>query len=121
MYLHDNTDFNLDNFDIENYHLNVLQIIQNLWSYIDDIDYDAFSINCDWFINRHKEHVYMLCILWNEEEYINLTTVLNEIRQKNTLYQPTWDERRYLNFFKKSKKKKKDKKGKKIYFYINIF
>lgn len=42
MYILDNTDYHLDYFDIENYELNIFQILQNFWSYINDVDYGAW-------------------------------------------------------------------------------
>ena len=124
MYILDNTDYHLDYFDIENYELNIFQILQNFWSYIDDVDYGAWWINRYWLKNRHKEELYMLCTLCNEDEYIDLTLVLTEIEQKNDFYKTGahYDEKRYMNLLKRNKKrgKKKKKKGKRI-FYINIF
>ena len=100
MYILDNTDYHLDYFDIENYELNIFQILQNFWSYIDDVD-------CD------------------EDEYIDLTLVLTEIEQKNDFYKTGahYDEKRYMNLLKRNKKRgKKKKKGKKnlLYKYILI-
>ena len=117
MYILGNTDYNLDYFDIENYELNVFQILQTFWSYIDGVDYGAWWINRYWFKNRHKEELYMLCILWNEEEYIDLTLVLIEIEQKTDCYKAGahCDKKRYMKF-KKKKIKKRKKKGKKNFF-----
>ena len=81
MYTLGNTDYHLDYFDIENYELNVFQILRNFCSYSDDVDYGAWWINTYWLKNRHKGELYMLRILWNEEEYIDLTLVLTKIEQ----------------------------------------
>ena len=100
MYILCNTDYNLDYFDIENYELNVFQILQTFRSYIDDVDYGTWWINRYWFKNRHKVELYILCILWNEEEYIDLTLVLTEIEQKADCYKAGahCDKKRYMKF-----------------------
>ena len=63
----------------------------------------------------------MLCILRNEEEYIDLTLVLTEIEQKTDCYKTGahCDEKRYMKFLKKKRKRKK-KKGKRIFSYEYI-
>ena len=72
----------------------------------------------NWFIDRLQFERFVIYILW-KEEYIGLTTALNEIEQRNELYIPgaPCDEKHYLKFLtKKSKRKPK----RKILFSINL-
>ena len=84
MYIIDNTDYFLDNETILMFDLNNFEILQNLWVHIDCVDEGTNYINQRWYIQRNKEEVYMICILWNDTEFIDLTAVLTEIEQKIT-------------------------------------
>ena len=83
MYIMDNTDYFLDNETILMFDLNIFEILQNLWGHIDFANESTNYINKRWYIQRHKEEMYIICILWNDSEFIDLTTVLTEIEQKN--------------------------------------
>lgn len=83
MYIMDNTDYFLDNETILMFDLNIFEILQNLWAHIDFVNEGTNYINKRWYIQRHKEEMYIICILWNDSEFIDLTTVLREIEQKN--------------------------------------
>ena len=75
-------------------------------------------MDANWFINRLKFELFVICVLW-KEEYINLTTVLNGLQQRNGLYilGASCDGKRYMKFLtKKSKRKPK----RKILFSINL-
>ena len=82
MYIMDNTDYFLDNETILMFDLNIFEILQNLWAHIDFVNEGTNYINKRWYIQRHKEEMYIICILWNDSEFIDLT-VLTEIEQKN--------------------------------------
>ena len=92
MYIIDNTDYFLDNETILMFDLNNFEILQNLWVHIDCVDEGTNYcvdegtnyINQRWYIQRNKEEMYMICILWNDTEFIDLTAVLTEIEQKIT-------------------------------------
>lgn len=86
MYIIDNTDYFLDNETILMFDLNNFEILQNLWVHIDCVDEGTNYINQRWYIQRNKEEMYMICILWNDTEFIDLTAVLTEIEQKNNFY-----------------------------------
>ena len=79
----DNTDYFLDNETILMFDLNIFEILQNLGAHIDFVNEGTNYINKRWYIQRHKEEMYIICILWNDSEFIDLTTVLREIEQKN--------------------------------------
>ena len=84
MYIMDNTDYFLDNDTILMFDLNNFEKLQNLWVHIDRVDEGANYINERWYIQRNKEEMYMISILWNYTEFIDLTAVLTEIEQKIT-------------------------------------
>ena len=86
MYIIDNTDYFLDNETILMFDLNNFEILQNLWVHIDCVDEGTNYINERWYIQRNKEEMYMISILWNDTEFIDLTAVLTEIEQKNNFY-----------------------------------
>ena len=75
------------------------EILQKYQCHIKTVDEGAQYLNKNWYINRPKEVLYMICILW-KEEYIDLTLVLAEIEQKNDFYKtrPPCDQKRYMNF-----------------------
>ena len=68
--------------------------------------------DANWFIDRLQFERFFICVLW-KEEYIGLTTVLNEIDQRNKLYilGAPCDEKRYMKFLTKKSKKKTKKKN----------
>ena len=72
----------------------------------------------NWFIDRLQFELFVDFVLW-KEEYIDLTMVLNEIEQRNKLYNfgALCDKKLYLKFWKKKSKRKP--KRKKI-FNINL-
>lgn len=84
MYIMDNTDYFLDNDTILMFDLNNFEKLQNLWVHIDRVDEGANYISERWYIQRNKEEMYMISILWNDTEFIDLTAVLTEIEQKIT-------------------------------------
>ena len=86
MYIIDNTDYFLDNETILMFDLNNFEILQNLWVHIDCVDEGTNYINERWYIQRNKEEMYMICILLNDTEFIDLTAVLTEIEQKNNFF-----------------------------------
>ena len=64
----------------------------------------------NWFIDRLQFELFVICVLWTEE-YIDLTTVLNEIEQRNELYIPgaLCEEKRYMKFLTKKNQKENQK------------
>ena len=62
-----------------------LKFYKILSCHIETIDEGAEYISKNWYINRFKEELYTICILW-KKEYIHLTLVLTEIQQKNEFH-----------------------------------
>ena len=95
-----NTDFILEDERISNFELNVFKIWQTFWCHMETADEGACYLNKNWYINRLKEELYLIWILW-KEEYIDLTLVLTEIEQKTIFIRLPYDQKRYMNLKKK--------------------
>ena len=120
MYIIDNSNCYFSKKEIQNYilNMNAFEVLQNIGGAFDDLMNNEKWADANWFTNRIKFELFVICVLW-KEEYINLTAVLNELEQQNELYLPgeSCDEKRYMKLLtKKSKRKAKRKK----LFSINL-
>ena len=62
--------------------MNAFEVLQNINSAICDMGEKEKWTEANWFIDRLQ--LFVICVLW-KEEYIDLTTVLNEIEERNEL------------------------------------
>ena len=108
MYIIDNANCYYSEEEIHKYI--AFEVLQYIDGAFDMMSNDKWT-DANWFINRLKFELFVICILW-KEEHVNLTTVLNKSEQRNKLYIPgaSCDEKHYMKFLmKKSKRKPKRK------------
>ena len=88
MYVIENSNCYYQEEEIQSYilNMNALEVLQqNSDGAFNDMGNNEKWTDANWFINGLKFELFVTCILW-KEEYINLTTVLNELEQRNKLY-----------------------------------
>ena len=87
---------------------NSFEVLQNISGAFDDMMDNEKWKDANWFTNRLKFELFVICVLW-KEEYTNLKTVLSELEQRDELYIPgaSRDKKRYEIFNKEIKKKTK--------------